>query len=64
MFPPDGKAERFIQTMLREWAYANPFPSSERRAAGLPRWLAWYNEQRPHGSLTKRTPAQALAGTT
>ena len=60
----NGKAERFIQTILREWAYAIPFPSSDRRAADLPRWLAWYNEQRPHGSLARRTPAQALAGTT
>jgi transposase InsO family protein len=60
----NGKAERFIQTMLREWAYAIPFKSSDRRAADLPRWLAWYNQQRPHASLDKRTPAQALAGTT
>ncbi|MBL0408427.1 transposase, partial [Microvirga aerilata] len=30
----------------------------------LPRWLTWYNQQRPHGSLGRRTPAQALAGTT
>lgn len=60
----NGKAERFIQTMLREWAYAIPFQSSRRRAADLPRWLAWYNEQRPHGSLARRSPAQALAGTT
>jgi transposase InsO family protein len=60
----NGKAERFIQTMLREWAYAIPFRSSDRRTADLPRWLAWYNHQRPHASLAKRTPAQALAGTT
>ncbi|MFG1225244.1 integrase core domain-containing protein [Xanthobacter sp. DSM 14517] len=60
----NGKAERFIQTLLREWAYAIPFPSSERRAADLPRWLVWYNQHRPHGSLDRRTPAQALAGTT
>jgi len=60
----NGKAERFIQTMLREWAYAIPFPSSDRRAHDLPRWLAWYNEGRPHASLARRTPAQALAGTT
>ena len=60
----NGKAERFIQTMLREWAYAIPFQSSDRRVADLPRWLAWYNQHRPHASLAKRTPAQALAGTT
>ncbi len=60
----NGKAERFIQTMLREWAYAIPFPSSHRRAIDLPRWLAWYNQHRPHASLARRSPAQALAGTT
>lgn len=60
----NGKAERFIQTMLREWAYAIPFPSSDHRVHDLPRWLAWYNEHRPHASLARRTPAQALAGTT
>jgi hypothetical protein len=36
----NGKAERFIQTMLREWAYSIPFRSSDRRVADLPRWLA------------------------
>ena len=60
----NGQAKRFIQTLLREWAYAIPFPSSARRAADLPRWLAWYNRQRSHDSLDGRTPTQALAGTT
>jgi transposase InsO family protein len=60
----NGKAERFIQTLLRGWAYAIPFSSSDARAADLPRWLTWYNQQRPHGSLHRRPPAQALAGTT
>ncbi|EIM28623.1 IS481 family transposase (plasmid) [Microvirga lotononidis] len=60
----NGKAERFIQTLLREWAYAIPFSSSHARVADPPRWLTWYNQQRPHGSLGRRTPAQALAGTT
>jgi transposase InsO family protein len=60
----NGKAERFIQTLLREWAYAIPFSSSQTRVADLPRWLTWYNQQRPHGRLGQRTPAQALAGTT
>ncbi len=36
----NGKAERFIQTMLREWAYAIPFSSSDTRAADLARWLS------------------------
>ena len=60
----NGKAERFIQTLLREWAYAIPFRSSDTRAADLKRWVDWYNRQRPHASLAKRSPVQALAGTT
>jgi len=60
----NGKAERFIQTLLREWAYAIPFRSSKTRAADLTRWLDWYNQQRPHASLAKRSPLHALAGTT
>jgi transposase InsO family protein len=60
----NGKAGRFIQTLLREWAYAIPFGSSGARAADLPRWPTWYNQQRPHGDLSRRTPTQALAGTT
>lgn len=58
------KADRFIQTLLREWAYAISFNSSDARVADLARWPTWYNEHRPHGSLHKRTPAQALSGTT
>jgi transposase InsO family protein len=60
----NGKAERFIQTMLREWAYAIPFKSSDTRAADLNRWLAWYNDRRPHSAINRRPPAQALLGTT
>jgi transposase InsO family protein len=60
----NGKAERFIQTMLREWAYAIPFKSSATRAADLDRWLSWYNERRPHSALNRRPPAHALRGTT
>lgn len=57
----NGKAERFIQTMLREWAYAAAYPSSlDRRRALLP-WLKDYNCVRPHGSLGKRTPMSQLA---
>jgi transposase InsO family protein len=47
----NGKAERFIQTLLREWAYALPYRSSDSRAADLPRWLRHYNQERPHASL-------------
>ena len=56
----NGKAERFIQTLLREWAYALPYRSADSRAADLPRWLAWYNTDRPHAGLAGRTPATML----
>jgi len=56
----NGKAERFIQTLMREWAYAAPYPSSTVRAADLPRWLAYYNQARPHGSLDRRPPVSRL----
>jgi transposase InsO family protein len=52
----NGKAERFIQTLLREWAYALPYRSSDTRAADLPRWLRHYNHERSHASLAARSP--------
>jgi transposase InsO family protein len=56
----NGKAERFIQTLLREWAYQQPYQSSlERRRALLP-WLSYYNTQRPHSALSHKTPASRL----
>lgn len=57
----NGKAERFIQTMLREWAYAASYPSSQARGLALAPWLVRYNCHRPHGSLEKRTPMDHLA---
>jgi transposase InsO family protein len=57
----NGKAERFIQTMLREWAYVCAYPSSEVRRRALLPWLRDYNCTRQHGSLSKRTPMQQLA---
>jgi len=57
----NGKAERFIQTALREWAYAFAYPTSQRRAAELPVWLHRYNWHRPHGSLKSKTPISRLA---
>ncbi len=50
----NGKDERFIQTLTRAWAYAFAYPSTAARAADLPRWLAGYNHERPHGSLGRR----------
>ena len=52
----NGKAERFIQTMLREWAYKRPYTSSAKRTAALSRWLIRYNYHRPHGSLDGQSP--------
>ena len=53
----NGKAERFIQTLLREWAYERAYPNSlERRRALLP-WITYYNCQRPHSALGHKTPA-------
>jgi transposase InsO family protein len=57
----NGKAERFIQTALREWAYAQAYPNSDRRAAELPVWLHRYNWHRPHGSLKSKPPISRLA---
>lgn len=47
----NGKAERFIQSMLREWAYFRLYRSSITRAHQLPRWIRYYNQERPHASL-------------
>jgi transposase InsO family protein len=56
----NGKAERFIQTALREWAYAYAYPTSHRRADELPVWLHRYNWHRPHSSLKSKTPISRL----
>src|SRR6266568_1631510 len=55
-----GKAERFIQTSLREWAYAQAYNTSRERAAELPRWLHRYNWHRPHGSIGSIPPISRL----
>jgi transposase InsO family protein len=52
----NGKAERFIQTLLREWAYRVPYGSSARRTAALRPYLRFYNHRRPHVSLGRRSP--------
>ena len=56
----NGKAERFIQTALREWAYAIAYPTSQQRAAQLPVFLHRYNWHRPHTSLKSKTPITRL----
>jgi len=52
----NGKAERFIQTLLREWAYARAYRTSRHRLAALIGWVTYYNRQRPHASLNYRAP--------
>jgi transposase InsO family protein len=59
----NGKAERFIQTAQREWAYAQAYPTSHDRAAQLPAWLHRYNWHRPHGGIKSQTPASRLGFT-
>ena len=56
----NGKAERFIQTALREWAYARPYDHSDQRTRRLPQWLHDYNWHRPHGGIHAKTPISKL----
>jgi transposase InsO family protein len=56
----NGKAERFIQTSLREWAYVRAYQHSDERIAELPRWLHRYNWHRPHGSIGASPPISRL----
>lgn len=56
----NGKAERFIQTLKRRWAYRYVFRTSAQRAASLRPWVTHYNHRRPHRSLGKRTPMARL----
>jgi transposase InsO family protein len=56
----NGKAERFIRTMLHEWAYAAVYGSSPERAAALSGWLERYNYRRRHGALGHRPPIARL----
>jgi transposase InsO family protein len=56
----NGKAERLVQTLLREWAYAMPYAHSRLRTAALKHWLRYYNEHRPHSSLGAVPPLSRL----
>jgi len=61
----NGKAERFIQTALREWAYAKHWTDSEQRDLHLQPWNHYYNHERPHGSLNYKPPiSRSDVGTT
>lgn len=57
----NGKAERLIQTLLREWAYARSYPSSTARARALSGYLRWYNKRRPHSALGARPPLSRVS---
>ena len=57
----NGKAERFIRTMLGGWAYGALYATSQERTAALDGWLWIYNHRRPHGSLSHKPPAARLA---
>ena len=56
----NGKAERFIRTLLEGWAYAAIYQNSHQRAQNLPRWIDYYNHHRPHGSLAHQPPGHRL----
>jgi transposase InsO family protein len=56
----NGKAERVIQTLLREWAYSRPYRRSRERTQALKAWLVYYNRWRPHGSLAGNTPLSRI----
>jgi transposase InsO family protein len=56
----NGKAERFIQTCLREWAYAQAYTSSSERTVALAHWLHHYNWHRPHSALHSMSPITKL----
>ncbi len=57
----NGKAERFIQTLLRGWAYGFAYPTSAHRTRALSGWLRWYNRRRPHSSLGGLPPLSRVS---
>lgn len=56
----NGKAERFIGTLVREWAYARPYPTNAARLAALPAFVEFYNHRRPHTALGGLSPAAVV----
>lgn len=56
----NGKAERFIQTLLREWAYQRPYRTSNQRTKRLAPWLRYYNRRRPHSALRGLPPQSRI----
>jgi transposase InsO family protein len=58
----NGKAERFIRTMLEGWAYGRIYSSSQERHAALEGWLDFYNRRQPHGALGRQPPVSRLGG--
>jgi transposase InsO family protein len=56
----NGKAERFIRTLLSGWAYGAIYRSSAERNAALAGWIDWYNTRRPHGALSHKPPIARL----
>jgi transposase InsO family protein len=56
----NGKAERFIQTLINEWAYARPYRSNAERSAALPQFVDFYNRTRPHTALDGRSPLDVV----
>lgn len=60
----NGKAERFVQTSLREWAYARPYESSAQRQAALQPFIDRYNWERPHSALNHQPPITRIPGVT
>jgi transposase InsO family protein len=57
----NGKAEALIKTLLREWAYRFPYPTSAHRSRALPGFIRWYNRRRPHSSLNGRPPISRVS---
>ncbi|MGH3033227.1 MAG: integrase core domain-containing protein [Gaiellaceae bacterium] len=60
----NGKAERFIRTLLGGWAYGAIYGNSSERRGALEGWIGFYNHRRPHGSLARQPPVTRLQALT